>query len=292
MKKTLKKILPLGLILLFKASCFAADDKVYSLGEPVTFDDSQWVVLSAVNLGHVLRGPSVEDVSLVEPKKSEGVFIKVKFKIKNTGSSEESILNTPKLKDTEGNEYEEMDDIAMYLAEGEDAMTLAQLPAHISKTFISIYEVPSEVKGLNFMTRSLAPLFTDYKPVSLNQRVAPTAPAPTAQQPAVSAVNVQALQQQLASLQQQLAAKSAQPNATQGVPSAQDVAAADIQLSTVYHQLMSNLPVQMKSELKKAEIAWIKEKDAFIAANPNNPNGAALQAINKRTQFLQQKLRN
>jgi len=62
-KKTLKKILPLGLILLFKASCFAADDKVYSLGEPVTYDDSQWVVLSAVNLGHVLRGPSVEEVA-------------------------------------------------------------------------------------------------------------------------------------------------------------------------------------------------------------------------------------
>ena len=70
------------------------------------------------------------------------------------------------------------------------------------------------------------------------------------------------------------------------------IAIADAQLNSVYHQLMSKLSPDQKGNLKKAEIEWIKEKEAFIKANPNNPNEAALKAITDRTRFLQNILQN
>jgi len=144
-------------------SCYADDQKVYKLGDTIDFDDSQWVVLSAENIGHKLQGDE-----LTESKTSEGNFIKVIYKVKNKKSTEEQIIETPKLKDSAGNLYNELDDVGMYLKEGENEMTLSQLPANINKKFVSIYEVSADSKGLNFMTRSLG-FSPDYKAVEINQ---------------------------------------------------------------------------------------------------------------------------
>jgi hypothetical protein len=160
------------LAILSAAPCFADDGKIYQMGEFVDFDDSQWIVLSAFNLGNRLGGDE-----LTEAKTSEGNFIKVTYKVKNKGSSEEQIIETPKLKDSEGNEYNELDDVGMYLQEGENEMTLSQLPAHISKTFVSIYEIPAESKGQMFMARSLG-MLPNYKAVSITKKKPVASPNP------------------------------------------------------------------------------------------------------------------
>lgn len=149
--------------ILAATSCFADDQKIYKVGEPIDFEDSQWVVLSTRNLGHKLGGDE-----FTESKTSEGNFIKVTYKVKNNKSSEEQIIETPKLKDSGGNEYNELDDVGMYLKEGESEMTLSQLPAHINKTFVSIYEVSPESKELKFMARSLG-FSPEYKAVAISQ---------------------------------------------------------------------------------------------------------------------------
>jgi len=120
------------------------------IGETVKFDDSEWVVLEAKDMGSELKG-------LLGDKKTAGTFIRVKFTVKNTGNEEESILDTPNLKADGGASYEQIDDTGLYLPEDANEMALEALPAGLPKEFYAIYEVPKDaVKGLSFEARELA----------------------------------------------------------------------------------------------------------------------------------------
>ena len=66
---------------------------------------------------------------------------------------------------------------------------------------------------------------------------------------------------------------------------------ADAQLNQVYQQLRGTLNDAQKQQLKVAQRDWIKQRDAFVAANPGNPQGALYQATMQRVNALQEVLR-
>ncbi len=130
-------------------ACKSAPPKEAKLGETVTFDDSAWVIVSATNIGPELTG-------ITGNKKTAGKFVKVEFKITNTGKKDESILDHPKVVDDQGREFGPMDDQALYIPEPEQTLTLESLPPSIMKRFSALYEVPADAKGLRFEARELA----------------------------------------------------------------------------------------------------------------------------------------
>lgn len=62
---------------------------------------------------------------------------------------------------------------------------------------------------------------------------------------------------------------------------------ADVQLNQVYQQLRGTLNNAQKQQLKQAQRDWIKKRDAFVAANPSNTQGAMYQATMQRVGALQ-----
>ncbi|MFD0895441.1 hypothetical protein KBB96_20105 [Luteolibacter ambystomatis] len=126
--------------------------ETFQIGDTVTFeDDSQWQVLEAKSLGSVLKGTNM----LAETKRTDGKFLYVRYKITNTKNREERILDTPKLRDSKGREFEHLDGASLYLEDGENTLTLEQLTSGMSKSFSALYEVPSDASGFVFMTRKL-----------------------------------------------------------------------------------------------------------------------------------------
>jgi hypothetical protein len=147
-------ILVVGALLACKSK--ETDAKV---GEVVKFDDSQWEVVSAKNLGTNLQG-------ITGNKTSQGKFIKVEFKVTNLSKKEESILDHPKLLDDKDREFGPMDDQSLYIPDPERTITLESLPPSMMKRFSAIYEVPADAKGLVFQARALS-AFGDKKKVVL-----------------------------------------------------------------------------------------------------------------------------
>lgn len=139
-----------------------APGKQSVIGDLVKFDDSEWTVVEARQLGSTLRGGQFS-----EPKQSEGKFVYVKFKVKNVTNEEESILFTPAIVDSKGRRFEQFDEQAFYLPDNEKSMTMEQLPSGLPKTFSAIFEIPSDAAGISFMTRNFAAFGKDEKPVSL-----------------------------------------------------------------------------------------------------------------------------
>jgi hypothetical protein len=133
-----------------------------SIGEKVTFEDSEWVVLKAVELGELLLGEDQKNIT-----SQGGRFIYVRYQLKNLTKEEEQITFTPQLMDSEGRNYEEHGESESYLPDGENGLTNVALPASLPRTFAAIYEVPLDSEGLLFMTRSFALMRTEQKPVVL-----------------------------------------------------------------------------------------------------------------------------
>jgi hypothetical protein len=71
------------------------------------------------------------------------------------------------------------------------------------------------------------------------------------------------------------------------VPTQEQCQQADAQLNQVYQQLRGTLNDAQKQQLKQAQRDWIKKRDAFVAANPGNPQGALYQATMQRVTALQ-----
>ncbi len=133
-----------------------------SMQELVKFDDSEWTVIEARQLGSTLRGGEFS-----EPKRTEGKFIYVRFKVKNITNEEQSILFTPAVIDSRGRRFEQFDDQFLYLPDKEESMTLEQLPSGLPKTFSAIFEMPSDATGISFLTRNFKTFGKDEIPVSL-----------------------------------------------------------------------------------------------------------------------------
>jgi len=61
---------------------------------------------------------------------------------------------------------------------------------------------------------------------------------------------------------------------------------ADEQLNQVYQQLRGSLNETQRQQLKLAQLEWLQKRNAFVAAHPENPQGAFNQITNQRISEL------
>jgi len=133
------------------------------IGDIVTFDDSEWVVLEAVNLGQRLRSNN----QFQEDARTTGAFVRVHFRVTNRTNEEQRIFDAPKLVDDQGREFEGLDFQSFYIPEDGETIGFTALPADIPREFYSIFEVPADAAGLQFQTRSFATVRRSYVAVDL-----------------------------------------------------------------------------------------------------------------------------
>jgi hypothetical protein len=121
--------------------------KTANVGDTVTFSDSEWVVSKVEDKGKALK-------CALDEKKTEGKFVWVEFKVKNTSKKEETIFDHPKLKDSEGREFGSYQEQTLCVGD-KKTMIAEQLPPSMQKEFVAIYEVPGDAKELTFNAREL-----------------------------------------------------------------------------------------------------------------------------------------
>jgi uncharacterized protein YecT (DUF1311 family) len=68
----------------------------------------------------------------------------------------------------------------------------------------------------------------------------------------------------------------------------QQIQSADAELNQVYQELKGRLGPAEKENLKTAQRAWIKQRDALVANNKDNPQAALYQATQARVAELRQ----
>jgi hypothetical protein len=129
------------------------------LGDPVTFADSTWVVVSARDRGAKLAAEG-------ERATTAGRFVEVRFQITNRTKKEDSLLDLPAVVDSQSREFKPFERSASFIPEGARDLTMAPLPPSLQKEFVEIYEIPADATGLTFKTRALEP-FGDTRLVDL-----------------------------------------------------------------------------------------------------------------------------
>jgi len=70
------------------------------------------------------------------------------------------------------------------------------------------------------------------------------------------------------------------------VSTQEQLQSADAELNQVYQQLRGSLNADQKQQLRTAQRDWLKKRNAFVAANPSNPQGALYQATIQRVSEL------
>jgi hypothetical protein len=122
------------------------------LNEELVFNHSTWVVLEAKELGQVLKATD----SRGPDKKTDGRFIRVRFKVSNTEKEAESLGNDPVLVSDRGEKFDSLGDQKLYLPR--DARTVGEtdsdpLPAATTREFYALYDVPAGAKALRLNHR-------------------------------------------------------------------------------------------------------------------------------------------
>jgi hypothetical protein len=138
------------------------------IGEPVKFDDSTWVVVSASAMGQALQANN----DFTDAKKTSGQLVEVHYKVTNNENKEDAILDGPKLVDSTGREFSSMPQEAMYVPKSTKTIILESLQPGMTGDFYTIYDVPAEASGFKFKARSLG-AFPSTKLVDLGQLSAP-----------------------------------------------------------------------------------------------------------------------
>ena len=126
---------------------------VARLGAPITFADSEWVVIEARDAGKVLRSTSefVEDT-----KKSDGRFIQVHYKVTNNTAKEEMLLDRPKIVDGKGRQFGPVDMESFYVPRRAKTIGLDTLQPSIAKEYWTVIEVASDSRDLSFRVHGFA----------------------------------------------------------------------------------------------------------------------------------------
>jgi len=127
-------------------------ETTYGIGDVVKFDDSKWIVVAAKDNGSILKSNNM----FQKEASTDGKFITVRFKVKNLTKTEDRIMDTPKLIDSQGREFKEYDSQSFYIPEGAKTLTLEALPPSMYKEFYAVYEVPSDAVGFRFQARALS----------------------------------------------------------------------------------------------------------------------------------------
>lgn len=132
------------------------------MGDTVTFDDSDWIVVDAKDLGKNL----VSNLDPDDKKTTDGKFVQVHFKVTNKGKKEEMVLDPPKVLDDKGREFGPVDMQSFYVPKNAKTLALDSLPPSMQREYYTIIEVPADAKTLKFEIHGLG-MFGDKKTVDL-----------------------------------------------------------------------------------------------------------------------------
>lgn len=145
------------------ARTFEAAPSVAGIGESVVFDDCDWLVSRAENLGQTASSNN----QFQKPARTSGYFVQIKFSVTNRTKKEERIaFNPPVVVDSQGREFKHVDGESFYVPKGEKTLSAEALPPDITKHFYGVYEVPAGATGLKFRVPSMS-LFGTKKLIDL-----------------------------------------------------------------------------------------------------------------------------
>ena len=124
----------------------------YKIGDLIKFDDSEWIIASAWNNGKKMES----NLIFQEDATTEGMFITVCFKVKNLNNTEVTIIDTPKLIDSQGREFSEYTNEAWYVPKNTHTIEFESLPPGLTKQYYAIFEVPADANNFKFQAQALA----------------------------------------------------------------------------------------------------------------------------------------
>jgi len=117
------------------------------LGTPVSFADSEWIVIEARDAGKELKSNSEFNE---ETKITTGRFIQVHYKVTNKGSKEEMLLDRPKVVDGKGRQFGPVDMETFYVPKKAKSIGLDTLQPSIPKEYWTVIEVAADARDLSF----------------------------------------------------------------------------------------------------------------------------------------------
>ncbi|MDO9153094.1 MAG: hypothetical protein Q7U47_05195 [Paludibacter sp.] len=128
-----------------------AQNPNYKIRDLIKFDDSEWIIVSALNNGKTLESTNpFKDDAL-----TEGKFITIYYKVKNISKKEVRFgSDTPILIDSQGREYNNYNEQVFYTPKETKILEFETLPPGITKEFYSIFEVADDAKNLKFQALS------------------------------------------------------------------------------------------------------------------------------------------
>lgn len=121
-----------------------------AVGQDVRVGDVRWKVLSAENLGNVLKS----DNKFTKDLKTSGAFVKVRFEIENLSNDMLSYSGAD-LADDKERKFKHSAEAFSFIPDEEQSLIVTNLNPNISKTITEIYEVPANATGLRFYVGDL-----------------------------------------------------------------------------------------------------------------------------------------
>jgi hypothetical protein len=124
--------------------------------------DVRWKVLSAENLGNVLKSNN----RFAKDLKTSGTFVKVRFEVENL-SNDLLSYGGADLVDIKGRKFTQSSDALSFISEEEQSVLVTNINPNISKTITEIYEVPPDAAGLKFNAGDLKIFGSDETQIEL-----------------------------------------------------------------------------------------------------------------------------
>jgi hypothetical protein len=159
--------LTIGLLAVGAAGCKGGAGKAATgpakIGDTVSFSDSDWVVMEALDLGTTMEPTGI----LGTTAKTTGKFVEVHFKVTNKSKQAISALGGPHLADGKARDIGPYTEQAEFLPSDAKTLILETIQPSITTEYYSIYEVPGDATDLKFQATSFG-LLNDTKSVSLD----------------------------------------------------------------------------------------------------------------------------
>lgn len=114
------------------------------IGDTVTFEDSEWVIVEAKDAGKVLTGTS----ALHEEKRTAGRFVQVHYRVTNKGDHEEMLVNPPKIVDAQKDEIEHLELEGPFVPPNAKVFALDTLEPHKQRDLWTVFDVPANATAL------------------------------------------------------------------------------------------------------------------------------------------------
>ena len=140
----------------------SSSSTVAKMGDTVTFDDAEWIVIEAKDAGKTIK-PNSE---FEQDKKTEGRFIEVHFKVTNKDKKEQMLFEPPKIVDDKGREFGPIDMQSSYVPAKAKTIGLDSLQPSMPKEYWTVIEVPADAKNLKFQVHGFS-LLSEKKQVDI-----------------------------------------------------------------------------------------------------------------------------